>query len=92
MMPKPDEKCNFGNSYIFTITLDRDCEFLYSIEGAIKFVRAKFRVNCMLKCEISLPMFCTLSIGDLWHSYIGSSTPFFCVQLFVHPGADEHKC
>ena len=30
--------------------------------------------NCLLKCAIWLPMFCTVSMRDLWHSYVGSTT------------------
>ena len=28
----------------------------------------------MLGCEIWLPMFCTVSMGDPWHSYVGSTS------------------
>ena len=27
----------------------------------------------MLGCVIWLPMFCTVSMGDLWHSYVSTS-------------------
>ena len=59
-------------SYIFTFTSDRLQISTYpSGRYQVCCVCAKFGV---LGCEIWLPMFCSVSMRDPWHSYLGSTS------------------
>ena len=74
-MLKSDEQCNFLNSYVFTFTLDTQIsnfDTSFMVLSCLSVQNLEW--NRLLGCEILLPMFCAVPMGDPWHSYVGSTS------------------
>ena len=59
---------------IFSLSLQVQTSIFTHPSGCYQVCLQNLERNHLLGCEIWLPIVCTVSMGDLWHSYVGSTS------------------